>query len=194
MPSGYTCQIEEGQSFQNYLLTCARAFGVCAHQRDYAHNVRPEKIVIDIHHQEALKKANQELARFKKLTTKQIKNKIARQYKKDVPYRKYTIENKNSLKAKYETMLKKVDAWKPPSSVFIKLKKFMKEQIVQTIEWDCDLTYVSEVTKLTVTKYRQVHKKILVRSVKYHKTAWAEEQASVKKQNKWIDKLYNSLD
>jgi hypothetical protein len=93
-------------------------------------------------------------------------------------------------------MLKKVNNWIPPSTEHDGLKKFMIEQIAESIKWDCSTSYYEEGLsreKESFEEYYTDKLKSLEEDIKYHEEKYNEDVERTNKANQWIEDLYNSL-
>ena len=75
MPTGYTAKLmENGQSFQEFVMFCARAMGVCVMMRDDSLDKPiPEKFEPSDYELKEMAKARTELDRLLSMTKKQAK-------------------------------------------------------------------------------------------------------------------------
>lgn len=191
MPTGYTSDIYTGKKveFKDFALSCARAFGACVMQRDDPADVKPKIIPEESYHTEKLKK----LKKFKKPTKAQFESYV----KKTIADNKKSIKEKNELKKRYSDMLEKAKNWQPPTKEHEGLKKFMIEQIINSIDFDCELDYYEhEIKVVSAMTYKDYVTKKLTehnRSIERHKEYEAKDLNNIKQRNKWIKDLYNSL-
>ena len=100
---------------------------------------------------------------------------------------------REQTRSRYEAMLEKVYAWKPPHDDFIKSKEFMIQQIKQSIEFDCD-GYDPIVTKVTGEQFRKDKIRNSKLDIKYYKKRLIDDKARITKQNMLDQLLYNSFE
>jgi len=192
MPTGYTSNIYENEdvSFEDFVLTCAFAFGACFHQRDDNVRDKPKLRELDIkYHLDAL-----ERAKNNKIPTK-VEFEALRKEKIDEAYadmNKYV-----NLRERYESMLQKAESWNPPTPEHDGLKKFMIQQLEDSIKFDCHEEYCNN--NITIWKnekysdYVKALKESNKKLIKYHTKDIEKEKKSVETTNKWITDLYGSL-
>ena len=206
MPSGYTSElVEKNLNFRQFALLCARAFGVCISMRDDPLDKPiPEKIEpISTYHRDELARAKQKLKKLLSLKTKSAREKWAvdkinedlassEKFKKE--------EGNDNTISKYEEMLDKVKNWTPPTSEHAELKKFMTQQLMESIKWDAHTDYWSEaITRLEqklenpLEFYKEEVKKAK-ESVKYHQEHWKKDVEGARKATKWLQQLRKSLE
>lgn len=73
------------------------------------------------------------------------------------------------LRRKYDSMLQAVNAWVPPSGDHVHLQEFMRKQITDSIDWDCDTAYCSsETPRLTGDQWIEQRREKVQRDIAYH--------------------------
>lgn len=200
MPTGYTAELsEKGQSFNDFVLTCARAFGACIHQRDEPMNVRPrpENKTKDNYH---TKQLNDALAALADVKTWSDDKKIAygeeARYNDIESYTRYLVETKKK-RQRYEAMIDEVSRWKPPSPDHTELKKFMLEQLNTGMNGDCSESYyigaLAKAENQDPMEYFSLYEKQLERDVEYHRKEAEKEEQRDTGRSQWIEQLYESL-
>lgn len=196
MPTGYTYGIEkENIDFRTYAIRCAHAFGALIHRKDSgAQDTLPDEIPIPDYHLKEIEKAKKLKKKlFLMKDREQEKYNKKRQKEEQIHFQEAIKEVENSRK-KYETMLKKVKKWKPPSSDHKNMKAFMIEQIEMSIDNDCDVTYYeTKIADLRETNYQQKELEEAIRDIQYHEDEYKKEVKRTKDRNKWIKLLKNSL-
>lgn len=199
MPTGYTADIENDITFEDYLLGCARAFGACLHQRDDNTKTKPKLRSVDnSYHIDALSAAKAEVAKLEAM--KGVNDRTAFGKKviaEENAFNQEYFNKKVSLKNKYEAMLQKAYNWFPPTPDHENLKKFMIEQIISSIDYDCDTKYamdrLTELSKANpLDKYNDALRRAY-KDVEYHETELMKERERNADANKWIMSLYDSL-
>ncbi len=197
MPTGYTADIENDISFEDFILGCARAFGACVHQRDDSASDKPKLRAEDSYYEEQLLTTEAELGALKTMNREQ-REAYGQELKDEgiASAQKYFNE-KVLLKNKYDAMMQKVQAWTPPTSNHTSLKQFMIDQITDSIKWDCDTQYwVEELTKASsADPLKLVDAKIAEyeRDIAYYEEKMDKESARNAEANQWISQLYDSI-
>lgn len=192
MPTGYTSLISENKnvSFKDFVLTCARAFGPCIHQRDEDIRDKPKLREPSIqYHLDAIKAAKKRSKPSKTAFNKYKKDKIKE-------YTQY-IQEKKQLKERYQLMLDQVQMWTPPTSDHKGLKEFMINQLYESIEFDCTIDSSERdlycYTNMTYEDYVAEMKKDSVWEIDYHTDEIEKEKKNVERANNWILALYDNL-
>ena len=199
MPTGYTATLAEGeQSFQDFALSCARAFGACIEQRDDPMTDKPKLAKKSNYHDEQLEKAKTELAAFDAWTTEQKLAYGEKAKAEDIESSERSLAKKRAQQARYEGMVAQVSAWEPPSADHVEYKKFMLQQLSSSIEFDCGGSYYEQslerARKKDPLSYTMEYRETLTRNIEYHEAESKKEDERHDGRNEWITKLYKSLD
>lgn len=199
MPTGLTSKIYEGKdiAFKEFAILCARSFGALIHQRDEPLDAPIRKREPDTYYLEELEKAKKDLDDFlanpptEEFLAKEWEEKVEKMKKDDAE----TNKKHQELKARYEAMLKQVQAWNPPTIEHKNLKNFMIKQLNESILFDC---YVSNQVEHFVTKEQYIKDSLssmhLEKQVEYYQKQWDKQIESCNNANKWIEELVNSLE
>ena len=194
MPSGYTSDIADGKdvSFNDFALKCARAFGACIEQRDDNANDKPKLIERnneDNYHLEELEKAKM----WKSPTKEEFDDYVT----ESSAYYNEQIDKQNKLKVSYEDMLVKANKWVPPTTEHEGLKKFMIEQLSESLRHDCGNDYQRELLQInsyTHAEYVDDMRDSNKRNIEYHTEQLKKDNKRVDTRNAWISALYKSLE
>ena len=193
MPTGYTHDIINGQTFEKFVMNCSRAFGALISLRDSPNDTPiPTEIVPSDYHLKEFESANLELIKYQAMTINEADKLCLEAFQNDL--KKCEVNNINDLelKAKYEAMLDKVHLWTPPTKEHKGLKDFMIKQIQDSINWDCDRDYKPS-TKQSGAKWLAEQIRESERSIKYHESEYKKEVERCKERTEWIQSLVNSL-
>ena len=192
----YTNKIKDGISFNEFVWTCARAFGVLIDMRDEPMSAKiHEKIEPNDYWFKVKKNTKIKLENLKNMSIEEASIKAKKYYEDIILYRRMKIKEKNNLNKKYNAMLRMVNKWVVPSDDHIDLKNFMIEQIEDSIKSDCSDIYLKD----SVIKCQSGKEwledsivnteKILKRSIK----ECLKEVKRTNKRNEWIRILKKSL-
>jgi hypothetical protein len=198
MPSSYTADIENDISFEDYALMCARRFGACMHQRDNPIEEKPKLRTESVYHTDALSKAKKIIVELEAMPGVNARTKYGEKIiKEEEAFNQKSFNKKIILKNKYIDMLSKACKWDPPTPDHEQLKKFMIDQINESINFDCDTNYEMEnLTALSKVNPLDKYKEVLRRAyndIEYHETELFKERERGADANKWIIALYDSL-
>lgn len=198
MPTGYTADIEKGITFEQFAMTCARAFGALVTMRDEPHDAAiPDEFGASDYHPKALAKAEADLAALNAMTIAQADAAAQADYDKNREYHLAARTKVLELRAKYDAMLALAKAWEPPTADHQGLKRLMVEQIEQSINFDCDDTYhadaLANLKREAAQDWKERRQKAVLKDIGYHAKELAEEVARAKSRTQWVRALRNSL-
>jgi len=195
MPTGYTHNIPEGITPRQFFLQCVRAMGICTTMRDDPSDAPiPKEFEVSKHHLNALKGAETSLALLRAMTPADIEIACAKNNAERLATWMKEKAKADHTRAAYEKMLTVVWAWTPPTPEHEGFKKFMVEQITESIKYDCDSSYYKE--RLAPQMPGDWHKNRLEAAegdIKYHTRNWAEEQERNAQRNAWLKAFWDSL-
>jgi hypothetical protein len=189
--------METGETFPEFALRCAHAFGALATLRDEPSDA-PIPIFLEFkpspYYTESLKKHKAELARLQsmKIDERTLFGVEAKQ-KQIEQHRAWLAKNKTENQ-RLDEMAEKVAAWMPPSSDHQGLKKFMLQQIdvsrngTEYIEW--------EIVKATAKAPSSYYVAAVI--AEEHGVAYCEEELAKEIErtdgrNLWVKQLRESL-
>jgi len=196
MPTGYTADIANDISFNDFVMGCARAFGALVTMRDDPHDAPiPDKFEPSKYHVEKLSEARAELVRLKAMTMKVAAQNAKSDFDEMVESHKVSIDKNNNLREKYGKMLALVNMWIPPTPEHSELKGFMQKQISESIEWDCSNRYFHENPPELMTAERWIETRIAnaLRDIIYHETENRKEIERNESRSLWVQQLRDSL-
>jgi len=198
MPTGYTSDISKGISFKQYALSCARAFGACIEMRDDpADKPIPSEFKPSGYHKQQFNSANKRLKKLKAMSVEDCVKKAKAEHQKSVKYHQDAIKKDADLKSKYEAMLAEVDAYTPPSQDHVEFKKFMHDQIVSSIEFDCMGDYhqnaIKELRLLPGSKWRIAEIAKCRKDIAYHTKEQEKENKRAAGRTQWVQQLRKSI-
>jgi len=196
MATGYTYGVVEGEitEFEDFLLQCARAFGYCVHQRDDDPSDPPKLLTVDDRYHEDVVEAEEKLKDALKESLEDFIIREKKQIKKQYDYCVEYEKEKQVIKDRLEKMLQSAKDWQPPSAEHEGLKKFMIDQLEETIYYECKMPPIPEIDyNLDWVKLKEEEIDGLKRDVEYYKNKYQERVIYVDKANKWITDLYISL-
>lgn len=195
MPTGYTADIKDGISFEQFVMNCAKAFGACISMRDLPSDTPiPEEFEPSSYHADKLASAREELVAYENMFEEEAVLKCMLEYRADEDNRRRRLqENLNQLES-YRRMLTHVQAWVVPSADHQGLKDFMVKQIEESIKWDDSTKYLSEPTPMIdVTDWLEAKKAKALNDIEYHKEEYAKELKKTAERNLWVSQLRESL-
>lgn len=195
MSTGYTSLIENGITFKDFTLKCARAFGACVTMRDEPFNRPiPDKFEPSEYHREELEKYKLNLENIKDISIEDAKIKAEKEYNDAKTNYITSLKEKFSLKEKYELMLKQVKNWQPPTKDHKELKNFMIQQIESSINFDCNVSYTIQPKLKSPEEWLNGEINKCLKSIDYHLEQYNKEVNNCKERTEWIQALKKSLE
>jgi len=164
--------------------------------RDDAHNTPiPERFEPSTYHAEALKKAEARLAKIKATSLDAAALLAREEYNQRTSDQEKEIRERNALKNKYTSMLSKCKAWTPPTGDHAGLKGFMIEQIMASIDGDCDTRGRSAASAPLQSGEEWIEAKTAqaLHGIVYHTKEDNSERARADSRSLWVKELRDSL-
>lgn len=196
MPSGYTAAIADGIDFETFVMRCARGMGALVMMRDDPMDAPiPERFEPSDYHTRKLEEANAALAKLRAMSCDETEAVAQEAFAAETKANAEAIARNIELRGKYEAMLAQVEAWAPPTHDHDGFKRFMTEQLTESIRFDCNENYYQErQPKLkTGEQWRSEQIAEALRDVDYNTREHAEEVARTESRNEWLAALRTSL-
>lgn len=194
MPTGYTAKLCDGpQGFREFALECSRNFGAMFMLRDNGIGSKiPAELKVPEWYQEAADNATNELMRLRKLTLDECEAEAEREYRGTVAANKSSLAKAGELWERLMRMRRCVMEWVPPTPDHKELKKFMLQQLDETIRIDAD-PYVMPEKRLPAAEWKERAVSVAKRCVIYAEENLTREKERVAGANAWIKALRDSL-
>lgn len=196
MPTGYTADVQSGKviKFADFAMQCARAFGALVTMRDEPTGAQiPERFVPSKYNKERLAEAKKQLTALERMSPSEIETARDQEFADAMAYFEKREKERIEQKERYEAMLAQVRAWMPPSTDHADMKKFMEEQLIDSIDFDCGHP-LGQPEKMTAKAWHEEALRKARWNVEYHSKEWAQEQERVAKRNEWLRLLRESLE
>jgi ABC-type cobalt transport system substrate-binding protein len=195
MPTGYTAALYEGKptTFEEFTLNAARAMGAAIMQRDDAPGPIKEASEASSYHKAALENANSKLTMLINLSVVEWTQREKDQREENDRQDREAEAKVAAIQERYEAMLIQVEDWQPPTGEHEGLKKFMRDQLVESIEWDCRIAPRPERPAADPVAFAKAEIARAARDVEYHAEKLAEDEERAASRNKWVRDLKASL-
>ena len=192
MPTGYTSQIGDGQTFKDFVWTCARAFGALATMRDDPMDAKiPDAFPHSDHHNKGLATARARLAELQRVEPVDSVRMAFDDYQKQWVEWKRRATESDKLRAQYAAMIQRVEAWAPPSTDHEGLRKFMIEQLRQSMVFDC--YDVKEPQGQSGDSWLKEEIRKAEWSIDYHQKEGEKKEERTEARNTWLRLLRESV-
>lgn len=196
MPTGYTADVQSGKvtEFSAFAMQCARAFGALITMRDDPPDASiPEEFAPSSYNAKRLEEARQELARLIAMTADERQAAADAAHTKAVAsWDRYEAE-RVAQRERYEAMLTKVDAWQPPTPDHGEMKKFMQQQLSESIRFDCSGRSSPRPEPKSADEWYAAAVSQSSRDVEYHTKEHAKEVERAINRTEWVRALRQSL-
>ncbi len=195
MPTGYTACVGEGATFEEFVWGCARNFGALIMMRDDAHDAEvPDEFQPSDYHSTNIERLNRELADIQGLTTEQCLERCKALRDEAVLHNEKHASDHHELRAKYDAMIVKVLAWTPPSEDHVDMKRFMLQQLRESIKFDCSGDpYQEPLPPLDGEEWRTQKLAYIQKTIAYQSDALAKDTARTNERNRWVKQLRDSV-
>lgn len=196
MPTGYTAAIADDITFDNFVMSCARAMGALVMMRDEPTGAPiPERFEPSDYHAKKIDEATAAIDRLAGMTEAEAEQAASEAYEAAIAEQAAAILRNDTLREKYSAMLEKVEAWQVPSADHDGLKTFMAEQITSSIGFDYDNRYYRDQkhTKLTGAEWLAQEEAKARKDIAYHEAENAKEIERTEARNTWLRQLRESL-
>jgi len=187
--------MDQGCTFEEFILQCARAFGACIGTRDDPTDAPiPDKFEASDYHVKALKREKAEHTRLLNMAKPQQAAFGEAARASGVESSKKFSKNQEEANNRLESMEARVREWEPPTHEHYGLKKFMLEQI-EISKHDLggsrrDLKRLEEQAPL---EYWREAVGSSARSIAYHTEEMFKDGDRAKKRTEWVKQLRDSL-
>jgi len=196
MPTGYTAKlVENGQSFKEFAMGCARAFGACIEMRDDPQDAPiPEEFKPSDYHAKALAEAQKTAERYAAMSAGELLAMGQKFKRESIAGWRNCIDAHNAENARLVTMRSQVEMWRPPSGDHAEFKKFMLQQLevsMHDTKWSMEALEKSEAK--TPQQYADEAIIEAGRSIGYHAKELEEDTQRAADRTRWVKQLRESL-
>jgi hypothetical protein len=194
VPTGYTSDLYNGkpQSFSEFVMNCARAFGALIELRDEPNAPIPDEFQPSDYYPKQLAQAQQRLKELKGMSLADAQRASDAAFEAELSRWHERAADRRATRLRYEEMLDQVDAWQAPTSEHEGLKKFMHDQLAESIDFDCSRIMPAPVHEpaaewLARELGRAEH------DVEYYTAELEKERQRQAERSRWVRDLRSSL-
>ena len=203
MPTGYTADIVDGKvtTFKEFAIQCMRAFGAAMHMRDEPLSKPYEPATVDDYYVNRVTTLQDDLNALINTSDEDLINEEQAALLKDIDYYESKIQHIKNISITLNSILNDVLLWTPPTPEHQEFKKFMIQQLNETIKHDANPEFYIEYKEQATQQLRELNANT-IRNKKYTKImesvsnateSLAKQQKRVESSNKWASDLINSL-
>jgi hypothetical protein len=194
MPTGYTYPVVEGKvtEFEDFALSCARAFGALISMRDDAMDAPiPEEIKPDTrYYDERLADDQKRLQEVQAMTKAELDAAASADYAAAIESRNGYIARQSEEAARLNAMMVKVRAWEPPTPDHAEMKRFMIDQLKISLPGEYVPAFPEQLDGAT---WRQTTINTLAESIVRYQKERDKEIERATNRNGWLKALRASL-
>lgn len=194
MPTGYTSKLHDGeQTFPQFAATCARAFGALILLRDDPlSDELPSNAGEESNwHDQRLKIQRARLLELESCSPESAKVLCDAEYASALESYEQRRAKNAAMRARYEAMLADVERWTAPTQDHEGMKKFMREQLQESIRFDC--WEPDAPTQLAPDAWLASQIDATKKSIAYHEDEKANDEERHRSRNAWLEALRESL-
>ena len=198
MPTGLTALIADGDtSAKNFILRCARGFGALSFMRDEPLSAPiPETIPEETYYKECYERECKRLEELKAMTSEDIHRETQKWYE-DVKTRfEKTIEHDLAENAKYDAMIKKVEAWDCSINPDLQpLKNYALDQLrISKTDPEWAKHHLEEIVPLSDEAWYRYEMESCLRDISHFKEKIEKDKQWRADCNRWLSDLRKSLE
>lgn len=197
MPTGYTSFVADNENFTfpEFAMLCARNFGALIMMRDEPLDAPiPEKFEPSDYYKKEYYKAKTAYDNF--IANPPSDEDLEKQYNEHVALEMERFATasaeKNIKRGRYNAMLLKVLKWQPPTPEHEGLKKFMIDQLHDSIDFDCS-EYSPAICDREEYIARNRSGEYLKEELDFYEKRWHDDIERTNSRNKWLKELRESL-
>lgn len=195
MPTGYTADVGDGKvtDFNTFALRCARAMGALIMMRDDDMDAPiPEEFKPSDYNAKALVQARADLVAAEAMSLVEAEAAAEAEHSEALKSWRESRERTKATLARYQAMRAKVFDWQPPTADHVEFRKFMVDQLDESIRFDCN-DYGKPKMAVPPEAWRDARIEKAKRDIAYHEEAHAKELERTKSRNEWVRALRESL-
>lgn len=196
MPTGYTSTLYEGksQTFEEFVMDCARAFGALYVLRDSRDAEIPAVFEPNTdYYDERLDEARRKLADLDAMSPETAAQQAQNDFDQAMLEHQVAKRNRAATRERYEAMLDAVNAWEPPTFDHVGLKEFMQQQLTESIRTDTTEYGDQTPTLLSPDEWLQREREHCRRDLECYSKERALEIDRARSRTAWVKTLRESL-
>lgn len=197
MPTGYTSTLYEGksQTFEEFVMDCARAFGALYALRDSRDAEIPAIFEPNTdYYDKRLDEARRKIADLDAMSPETAAQQAQNDFDQAMLEHQAAKRNRAARRERYEAMLDAVNAWEPPTLDHVGLKEFMQQQLTESIRADTTEQYGGLVPSLLgPDEWMQREREHYRRDLEYYSKERALEVDRARNRTAWVKTLRESL-
>ena len=196
MPTGYTADVGDGKvtEFRDFALRCARGMGALIMMRDDPMDAPiPDEFKPSMHCLEVAEETDAEIRELEDADSESLAAMAEADFTESFVQWTQRRLNRKQQQQRYETMLGKVYSYQPPSPEHEGFKDFMREQLAESIRFDCSGQFDDRPQRLSAKEWKEKKLQELRQRRESSHKMHLEEVERTASRNLWIKQLRESL-
>ena len=196
MPTGYTAPVADGTvtKFPEFAMRCARAFGALVEMRDEAMGAPiPEKLPVSSYHQTAANESRDRLKELRAMSEATANKRAAALFLQSMDEYERSKKERIATVRRYNDMLNRVRAWRPPSKDHQGLKEFMVEQLTESLRYEGLPDESWKPKHQTGAAWLEEELDRTLKNIAYHEEQHAQDVKRAAERTEWVQQLRESL-
>lgn len=187
--------IDKGQTFPQFAMECARAFGALILMRDDPMNTPiPEEMKPDEYYFRAIKEDQDRLERLSAMTAGELLAEGQKLRQQEIRRCQESLAKERDELLKISAMLERVNAWTPPTPDHQGLKSFMVQQLTESAKYhDSGGESLAKAEAKSARDYGRDALANARDNLEYATKRLADEQRRCAERTAWVKSLRNSL-
>ena len=192
MATGYTHDLPP--TLKAFALRCARAFGALIEMRDEALDAKiPTTFKPDPYRRDRAAEILAEIKAVEAWDARAAEAAAQADAAQAIAAWDRAGTVRRDMAAKYDAMLAKVNAWSPPTKDHMELKRFMREQLVDSRKFDCGPSTWPRPVAKSGAEFKVERLAKLRKDEAYHREEYARDVARAAERTAWVKALRESL-
>lgn len=186
--------MEEGQTFPEFVMTCARAMGAMIMMRDEPLDAPIKLETEDEYHATQAKNARSRIKELESMDHEERAQFVAEQKASEIARMRAILEKEQAENVRLSDMAEQVTAWTPPTPDHENLKSFMLQQIeVNMNSLDYYRDEIARMASKSEIELWEDAKDDAAYDIKYHEKAQMEVNERNCERINWVKQLQDSL-
>src|SRR6185437_10291153 len=196
MPTGYTADVADGKvtDFRTFALRCARAMGATILQRDEPMDAPPRLAEPSDFYAKHERELLDKLCLLDAMTEADAQRQQNEEAIARAKLRADSRHKRRQTRQRYEEMIRDTEAWVPPTADHAGLKKFMLEQLRDSVKLDCSEYAEEEPAPESPAQWLARQRAQTAKDIGRAQSEYAAEVSRANGRNAWIQALYTSLE
>ena len=164
-------------------------------------NAEYKKQAPSTYHSEQIERANKQIGEINSLSDEELIINRKKQIAESIEDYRLSKAKNVDLASRYTKMIEEAKKWTPSTDEHMGIKKFMIEQLEESLKFDCGGTFYDDTIKSLEEEFKtldgsKIRKEFLEdkeKNIEYHTTEHKKEVERCEKNNLFVEQFFNSL-